>query len=489
MEQEDKHPAQTTAGSIKENKSPNSDKSSPLKENDLTQFLGDIYNVITQYMMGNYAARVNPASLKYPNQQFSDLAKIINQTGEKTGERIAYYSSGINDMVEILDKIQQGDPSLRILKDYKNPGLLKLKHFINSVLDQRKEKDGELTNIRSDIDKTLPIHLEIMRQIKAGSLNMKAPETAGSDQIANLGKAINDVIALFKDLVVRMKTRIKNMNSSLQKISESLQSDAGRFSEPKKVIDGASSSVQQISEMTAQLDKGAGDLLKMAHHLDTMMEKTTDIMDQFHSLMSDIQNHYQLNSSRVNNIFQDIHLIKESVATVYDVSHITGILSINASIQAEKIGEPGRDLSVVTDEIRGISRQVLHLATKARKASDEMEATIQTLLDLNASQVDMINNEVELSASIKETFQDIKDYIRNSLISTAKQVSSFALKQAPPFKQITDSFKAMADSAGKAKQVSQNEKEKIQILAGHISELEKDLERFKTENRVKEKKQ
>lgn len=110
------------------------------------------------------------------------------------------------------------------------------------------------------------------------------------------------------------------------------------------------------------------------------------------------------NARSIATLFDELKKKSESVAgitgSIQDVSDRTGILAINASIEAARAGNVGRGFRIIANEVRALANQTGEFAKQIESNIDEFQSTVETI---NRQMTEF----TELFAHFKESFSDV----------------------------------------------------------------------------------
>ena len=278
----------------------------------------------------------------------------------------------------------------------------------------------------------------------------------------------------------------KNLSIEFLKIRNNLQNIFKRIEQSKFDISNNASRLQNVSakigEISEQInEQNATELLQMKEISETSraiiassqmlekaaeasaleIQKTLKLNRQSENAIDMLLRKYETLALASNNVAKRLAMINENaekitglITTISDVSLRTNLLSLNASIEAEKVGEMGLGFAVVSHQIRTLAEKTSKVSTDIEKTVTQMQSSI------NASIMEMD----KFSANMRIN--------SNLTIETAKKLSisiSNIETIEPKFENIS---RRIADLAETAIQITNA----IQNITKETSKIKTDVE-------------
>ena len=211
--------------------------------------------------------------------------------------------------------------------------------------------------------------------------------------------------AELSDVYIQMTQGIALLLGTLKQKSIEVSAEVNKISENISVLEGIafaqSSSMKSVATASSQILSESETLNKNARASAFEASATVDMARSSGESLSLLTHNYNTLDSALKNlqgrlisINSDVEKITSVVAQINDLSNQTNLLSLNASIEAEKAGEYGRGFAVV-------SRQIRRLADNTTLASaniDEIVRQIQSAVGLGAKEMDKFGAKMHSSA-------------------------------------------------------------------------------------------
>ena len=172
----------------------------------------------------------------------------------------------------------------------------------------------------------------------------------------------------------------------------------------KSMVDAAVGAINEVAELSRQLDREVGDLDAQAGEIGKIIHVINDIADQ------------------------------------------TNLLALNAAIEAARAGEAGRGFAVVADEVR-------KLAEKTMEATREVETAIGTIQSRSKSAISsmeatakQVEESTTLSSQAGEALERIMSGIHD-MVARVAEIATVAGQQSSATEQVMQSVEEIATIA------------------------------------------
>jgi len=238
-----------------------------------------------------------------------------------------------------------------------------------------------------------------------------------------------------------------------------------------------STAVAEISATSEQLLAATGSVMEVAREAAGVADEGREGLERMTASMQQLDDAMNAFTRKLATISQRASGITAVVTTIAKVAKQTNLLSVNATIEAEKAGESGRGFRIVAQEIRRLADQTA-LATKD---IERMVRDMQAAVAGGTMEMDRFRNEVsgrigevaEVSEKLGRVIEPVQSVTR-----ALEQVHESMGSQSQGARQIREameSLRAGADDSAAAVAVFSRS---LADLRGAIAELTAEAERF-----------
>ncbi len=301
------------------------------------------------------------------------------------------------------------------------------------------------------------------------------------DESIRLMLSFEKMILKLEDLIRKVQSSGITVTQTVTQINASAKQLEGTISEQASLSSQVSASSLTIAETSQKIADKTEDLNQMA--LDTneiarggliKLEDMKYSLDNMVSSSSGIYEKLDIIKKRTNNI-------NNIVTAITKVANQTNLLSLNASIEAERAGEAGGGFAIVAREIRRLADQTSIAALDIEKLIEEMQKAVSEGTEFIISYTDENKNSV---LKVTMIIQEIKDLIQrigdlpqevgelklgmDSQSESATQISNSMGQLTNATQQTRDSIFGFNDAARSLKIAIENLS--IEIQKFHIQE-------------------
>jgi methyl-accepting chemotaxis protein len=319
--------------------------------------------------------------------EFGQMAKVINENIEKTESLIIQDNNLIEDVKRVVNEVKEGRFNKKIEKSTDNESLEELKNTFNEMLETTKknvcEDINKLTEVLGDFSK-----LDFRTRVK----NDKGNVAVG---VNNLADIITKMLIENKENGLTLDESSNILLKNVDKLNISSNEAATSLEETAAALEQITSNIRSNTENIAKMANYANDVTKSAKNGENLANQTTMSMDEING---------------------QVNAINEAIAVIDQIAFQTNILSLNAAVEAATAGEAGKGFAVVAQEVR-------NLASRSAEAAKEIKDLVETATNKANQGKSIASNMIEGYKELNENIHQTKNLIEDIEMSSKEQLN------------------------------------------------------------------
>jgi len=262
------------------------------------------------------------------------------------------------------------------------------------VDDVEKESDVIVLNenVKSELCTPIFFHGEPIGVLDFEHRIPKAFSKYDARMAEFFARQLSNSLKIFLDLAPIVDS-LENLNAGSREIKHKVDTAfniaSGNVEEAKIIsenmkrileeLNNVGMEIEKLHSIMGELSEGTNTLSRKIDGLHSgSTEKAKDI-DQQREILTQIKDFFDNLKDITTTLREKSRFFNEIIVSINELADDTGLLSLNASIEAQRVGEKGKGFSVIAQEINNLSENVKELSKGAKK---EIEGFLQILGEL-----------------------------------------------------------------------------------------------------------
>jgi len=314
--------------------------------------------------------------------------------------------------------------------------------------------------------------VSMAESIAAGDLTARGSD-AGTHEMGRLLSAFGRMTSTLGGAIARIQAAGERLSSTESDAGLALARQDRTVRSFSGIAQDISAAVTEISVTSEQLLNDTSSVREVAHEAARVADEGRGGLESMTTSMHQLDDAMNAFTRKLATISQRAGGITSVVTTIAKVADQTNLLSVNATIEAEKAGDSGRGFRIVAQEIRRLADQTA-LATKD---IERMVRDMQAAVSSGTMEMDRFRNEVNQRigevAGVSEKLGRIIEPVQ-SVTQSLDVVHDGVQAQSRGTLQIRDAMESLRAGAGESAA-------SLAVFAGSLGDLRRSIVEINTE--------
>lgn len=351
-------------------------------------------------------------------------------------------------------------------------------HFGDSMqhLVERLRFTLGTADTRDRLQRSIVKLLDEVSEVSAGDLTVQAevgPELTGeiAEAFNQMTRNLRSLIKQVKDVTFQVATSATAISDTTEQLAGGSVAQASQISRTTTAIASMAQQVQDVARTATQSVEVA------AGSLDNAKLGTQAARENIEAMRS-IRKQVQETAKRIKKLGERAQEIAQITGMIDDLSDRTGLLALNATLQAAASGNSGDGFAQVAEEIERLAERSNRLTQQISSLTQSINSETKEVV---ASMEDTIREVIDGSALADKagrSLVEIED-VSNRLAELLRSISDSARFQAKSAEDIANSMSGISEVTNLVQKGSKRAAESVRTLVELSRELRQSVAPFK----------
>jgi len=322
----------------------------------------------------------------------------------------------------------------------------------------------ELNSVMLNVDKNSDLTLRV--------------NVAGSDEIAQMGLAFNEMLQRFSNLISNIRSSSHQLNMSSSEMMERSELSTKEIKQQLLEIDRMAEAKDKLNDSAKGVTLHANDASEATHKADGQAGDGSRLVTGATDSINILVRELEATTKIIHELEEDSNTIGSVLDVIRSIAEQTNLLALNAAIEAARAGEYGRGFAVVADEVR-------NLASRTQESTEEVQVMIERLQQGSSSAVSAVakggeqaQKSAELANKATLSIGEISKAVTH-ISKMSNQIALTAKEQDGIVDEISQQIESVSSISNRTSEDVQKTAESSIQLASLATELEREVNEFK----------
>lgn len=313
------------------------------------------------------------------------------------------------------------------------------------------------------------------------------------EQMNDEKEQLSALLATILRVSESMSSDVKEVSNEIQKLGHSILETENSMEDLTKEAKETAESIQTQQENTEEINLHISKVETVTKEIGIDIRKAEEVLAEGQTVMDSLIQQVIISETASNQVAKEMDELKNYtdkmqgiMALINNVASQTGMLALNASIEAARAGAAGRGFAVVAGEISNLASQtssatgdINGLIGNISKSLLEVVKAVNSLLESNRMQNDYVNDTANNLKMINSTTDNVLQQ-SSQLEKVVQMVSKATEIITTSIRNVAATTESVASRATNTHVSSKENKISVETISYLVEHLNENAEELKT---------
>lgn len=286
------------------------------------------------------------------------------------------------------------------------------------------------------LETTVNDYVNFVDRVSDGDLTARLAVNGSNDALSTLGHNLNQMVERLSDITHQIREATANITSAAAEILAATTQQASGANEQSAAINQTTTTISEVKAIVEQAFQKAETVAQRATRSNEISYSGQQAVDDTVSGMSQIKEKVAGIAENILALSEQTQQIGEITATVNEIASQSNLLALNASVEAARAGEHGKGFAVVAVEVRNLAEQSKQATAQVKTILNEIQQATNAAVMATEEGTKGVDSGVVLTEQTGDTIRQLTQSIAESA-DAAQQIVASAKQQTTGMEQIS----------------------------------------------------